>query len=1072
MRLVDLRITRLPGLHPEFTVRLEPGLNLITGPNGSGKSSLARALFNLLWPELAPPPEGQPWEAAATFRWNGQEWRAQTTDGRRVHWTCDGQDSAGPDLPSAGVAPAYRLGFLDLNVPTPGGDDRELAGRIRRQMDGGFDVRLTRDELFPLSPRAGLDQLRKLQDARREVRRLQTEHQELDRQRRRLDQLEAETHDALAARNRAEAWSTLLQLHELQEKLRQARADLEAFPPGVARVQADDPALLKQLRRDQQRAHLQLEEAQQELQANEETRRQLALPADDFAAELTDELLELLADLERRLDGQGPAAGKREAPSGKPVDAEAYLRLQELVARRQVLAARQESLQREAGLPVAADLPPAWTAVLAWVAGGGWLGAGIWRWLASPEQPLGFIFLLLAGPTLAGAVALTMARRRGEAQRRRDELEADLDRIRVELDEMDGELGRLGAQYDLDLRNPSLLHDLKSLDLKLEAQHRAAEAADLAVHMQQQRKDLLRRLNQQLAGAGEGPVADGAQARACRKRLQQRQEKLVQAEADGRDLSRKLATARTDLDRLQEDAEALFRRLSLSPGPDRDQQVALLAGSMADRAEAAQLVTRLEADIRANEDLLAKADLGMDLARARELSPDELRARRDEDARAAQNEAELRDRLAAVRQAIAHALAGQTMEAAGARAQECREDLLEKRQHAHRTNLGRLLLSRVESQSESRSRPPVLAQADTLLQRFTGRRYALLTTTSPDGEAGFRARDLVSGDILATEGLSDGTRAQLLLAVRLGFILNSETSCRPPLFLDDCLSASDPGRFAAIATALEELVRSEDRQILFLTPDPADAQALREMPDQRDGSALTVVDLAKVRGLSRAAPAEQLRQPAIAPIPAPGHRSPEQYGELLQVPRLDPWAPATAAHLFYLLRDRLDLLHRLLQAGCGQVGPWLAARRDLEDRRVLTGEEARFLAGRINTWETTLQAWRQGRCRPVTLQDLDASGAVSTTMRDRLIPVLAEVGGQGKALLEALRQSRVRRFKEAKINQLQEHLELVQLLPEGHPLSEDDLVLRVLSTPESTDQTEPLPSREFILQLTRTLDEG
>ncbi len=1100
MRLIDLRIIRLPGLHPAFSVKCAPGINLITGPNGAGKSSLARALLNLLWPDLAPPPEGCPWETAATFAWNNQEWRAETSDGRQVRWWCDGQPADRPDLPSAGVAAAYRLGMLDLNVPRPGQDDRDLAGRIRRQMDGGFDLGFTGEELFPAAPRAGLDQLRKLRGAREEVRRLQGEHQQLDRQRRLLGQLEKQTENARAARHRQEVWSTLLQRHDRETALARARQELGAFPPGAARVQPADTDQLAAWRRDQQKARLQMNRAQEDLDAGTRLCRKLALPREKFDPDLLDELLAQLTELERELGAlhPGPAAlGLDQDPANQtdspdtpdqPVTAETYRRVQELVARHEALSARLELLQRQAVAAAAAtrDTPPRWAAVLSWLLAAGWLGAGMTRWLMGIQDTLTFICLVLGSPTLAGAVALSLVARAGARKRHRQEQEAEEQLLRHERETVAAQLAELGRQHGLDLRNPSLLHDLKSLDLRQEAQQRARQQQAAAADLEQRRRSLLERINRQLVNAGEEPADDGAQARARRKVLSRRLEELATLEAQNRDLGHALQGARAELERLEEKIGEMFQRLGLDSATDPDARVAELAAMHPRHEAAAAAVTNLSADIRALDDLLEKSAAQVDMDAARALSPADLRENVDRDSEAARLESELSDRLAAVRQAIKQAMAGDTLETAGARADQLLTELLDRRQESRRTAVGRLLLSRVEQLSESTSRPPVLARADALLQQFTGNRYSLLTASSPGGAVDFRARDLISGSVLEPVQLSDGTRAQLLLAVRLGFILTMESSCRPPLVLDDVLSASDPERFMAIADALEHLALDQDRQVLFLTPRPVDADAWLARPTLSAQGVQGVqgaqaggpperphlIDLARVRGLAGAAPADQLEPSPVAPVPVPGDSSAVEYGALLNIPRLEAWQPHTAAHLFYLLRDRLDLLHRLLTLGCTHVGPWLAGRDQLLESELVSSAEAELLNSRVALWRETLEAWRVGRCRPVTMNDLDSSGAVSATMRERVQPVLDEVRGDGRALLEALRQSRVRGFQTAKINQLQEHLELVQLLPAGDPLSEDQLVLRVLGNCLSTISLDRNRARELALQLARALDLG
>jgi uncharacterized protein YhaN len=69
---------------------------------------------------------------------------------------------------------------------------------------------------------------------------------------------------------------------------------------------------------------------------------------------------------------------------------------------------------------------------------------------------------------------------------------------------------------------------------------------------------------------------------------------------------------------------------------------------------------------------------------------------------------------------------------------------------------------------------------------------------------------------VSVEGLSDGTRDQLFLALRLAYIENHCTVNEPcPVILDDVLMAFDDNRAAAALKALREL--SAKTQVLLFT---------------------------------------------------------------------------------------------------------------------------------------------------------------------------------------------------------------------------------------------------------------
>ncbi|MFW5815716.1 MAG: ATP-binding protein, partial [Wenzhouxiangella sp.] len=135
---------------------------------------------------------------------------------------------------------------------------------------------------------------------------------------------------------------------------------------------------------------------------------------------------------------------------------------------------------------------------------------------------------------------------------------------------------------------------------------------------------------------------------------------------------------------------------------------------------------------------------------------------------------------------------------------------------------GRFLLDEVAATHRAEQEPALLAAADHWLNRFTGHRYRL------EFDAGeFLALDTQSGQSQSAAQLSTGTRAQLMLSVRLAWIEQLESRFEAlPLFMDEALTTSDPDRYRAIVQAVGELI-SGGRQIFYLTAQSDDAEAWR-----------------------------------------------------------------------------------------------------------------------------------------------------------------------------------------------------------------------------------------------------
>jgi uncharacterized protein YhaN len=206
------------------------------------------------------------------------------------------------------------------------------------------------------------------------------------------------------------------------------------------------------------------------------------------------------------------------------------------------------------------------------------------------------------------------------------------------------------------------------------------------------------------------------------------------------------------------------------------------------------------------------------------LSAAELAQRTEEDGAQAECAVELHERLIRIEQRIEQARQEVAMEDALAALERTQQSLRDERQRALENCAGQFLLRGVLALHQERSQPAVLKCASELFSTFTHHTYRL-DVTAMAGEATFRAHDTRQGRGLALSELSDGTRAQLLLAARLAFVLESERGSQLPIMLDESLTASDPERFHAIATSLLTLVREGRRQLFYLTDPRAGGEA-------------------------------------------------------------------------------------------------------------------------------------------------------------------------------------------------------------------------------------------------------
>lgn len=136
----------------------------------------------------------------------------------------------------------------------------------------------------------------------------------------------------------------------------------------------------------------------------------------------------------------------------------------------------------------------------------------------------------------------------------------------------------------------------------------------------------------------------------------------------------------------------------------------------------------------------------------------------------------------------------------------------------------RLLLENIEAYRQQHQ-GPVLSRAQKVFTELTSGRFVqLVDDTGPDGKAVLRARRAVAvaadgsadGPLVGVEGMSEGTRDQLYLALRLATLERyAEEGRAMPLLLDDVLMTFDDERSGAALRVFDEL--AERFQVILLT---------------------------------------------------------------------------------------------------------------------------------------------------------------------------------------------------------------------------------------------------------------
>ncbi|MFI4882691.1 MAG: ATP-binding protein, partial [Phycisphaerales bacterium JB064] len=449
----------------------------------------------------------------------------------------------------------------------------------------------------------------------------------------------------------------------------------------------------------------------------------------------------------------------------------------------------------------------------------------------------------------------------------------------------------------------------------------------------------------------------------------------------------------------------------------------------------------LAGQIRANEAVLQRMEASLaEATDLREVDKPALESMLDA-CRAAGSEADaLHREIGEIEGAVKRARQGADVGRAIAGYERAAEVVADARDHECAKAARRLILDHASTGMEREDMPALLKSADDLMATFTNKAYGLTV----NAESQPVVRDHRTGMVKAYDQLSTGTRAQALLAMRLASAMEAEKRAGAtalPLVLDEPLATTDDERFEVIAKAMFALA-GDGRQLIYLTCEPAHAERLQRLAASH-GLDCIRHDLDAIRGRQRTLrnPANSLVEPK--PLPSPETLSREAYLDARGVDPLDPWASTDAIDLYHLLTGDLSTLHQLDQSGLGTVGQVLAERRRLGDAFAWP-EVARSadIASRL------VHAWRKGRARPLTSQDLIDSGAVTDSFLERLAELNNDLGGSATKLVEAIEEradDRVKGFRSDKARALRDYLEGSALLPTEPTMARAEMLDRALS---------------------------
>ena len=625
-----------------------------------------------------------------------------------------------------------------------------------------------------------------------------------------------------------------------------------------------------------------------------------------------------------------------------------------------------------------------------------------------------------------------------------------LEQLQSERRNRQAELDQLKPQFeDIDLRRRSLVErigvplPMSDLSLVTFAQDllRYRQAGDLVLGLQEQLDQLGTRRDEQLDAVNEhltcfGEAAcDGHEiARVRSEAVAERAERFRSADTRLSAAHREISSAQDRINELSDRKHRFFENLGL---PEDDESgLGERLRRLPEYRELRPHLTTLRGRETAALDRLSGA---LDL---QELNRTQVDAEASRLESLADRHQGLVDRVAAIRARVDQARRESKLQDALAELDQAMNKLAQRREEATLAAAGAFLLGLVREEQQAEHQPAVFRQARQWLSAFTRGRYDLRIDPGNDEKTAFRAYDNTQQRGLELKELSGGTRMQLLLAVRLAFAANAERGVQLPFVLDEALSGTDPTRFRAIIECLTALIR-EGRQVFYLTCQPGDAEAWRQVTEEQGFHGAKLFDLALVRDLQQ--PTGALLGASAAAgeaVPAPAGRTLSEYTSSLGVPAFDPAAGAAGLHVAFLLDDP-EHLHGLLRAGIQSYGQLESLLDHGHADAYLPSEATRQVAARAVVVQAVCEAWKVGRGRPVNREALSAAG-VTDAFIDRVTDLARDLGWDASRLVAALAEKEDERAKGFRANALESvedaltadgHLDLRQQLTESEALT-------------------------------------
>ncbi len=1044
MKLRSLTIDKLPGIPKRLEITgFGPAVNFLTGPNASGKTSLIRALGYL----LNPPHKSDPKDLIvhADFEIDGERWSV-TRAGLEPVWRRGEKITTPPDLPATDVLGCHLIRIEDL-VALGQGDESELAEKLQIEMDGGLRLRSLRAGCQKvLNARTSNDRASYL-DAREHLREIRQNQRQLATRQAAEPSLIEAIETAKAAQQQLELLGIALELTSEIDKLEKLKSELQALPNALSKMTGTEMEALASFEKKRDEAKAKLDSHEKTINLTQQAIKQTGIsdPEPDAAfiktvADKLDQLSKTHEQIQTNQKAHHLAKERRE---------QAARRLQSngsdiiktwpdlsigAINEAQALARKIDRAHQASLTQSSTETRPAWWNLGLIILGTACALAGVLLDKALLST-LGVTALVLASGTL-------WLMRGKELSPRSHSHEPGM------VQNLEKEAEKLAARLGFD---PALLSEQASVSFadayrqyQTESQtyHELSHRLDHLIECEQTIKEQLHQwLTEREEASGLEKSADTA-SMSLRVRdwldradTSRQQRDLLKMQVSERQYIEK------ELTQSQQSILSLYHTLGL----DTDQKAKLIQWlTLRPRwLEIQASIAKHEAVIENGMRKLSNEPEILDLVRAHELTA--LQEHHEAQARIASELDDLQQQRGRLTQELEQAFEGNALAEAMMEAEQALGQFEARREEALDAQTSLFWLNRLDEKTRLTSGDRTIDKARTLFMRFTHYQWDLKVD---EGIQAIRVNDRA---VIPLSHLSTASRMQLLLAIRMARVLQSEERHEPlPLMIDEALTTSDPIRASAIIQNFEEIARDQDRQIIYLAASDYELQLWHHVTNSEP----TLIELENDNNDSNTHDKPALQFVVAPEAPSPEGLTAQAYGRLLGVslPRLGQ--SYEQIHLFYLLHDQPTLLYQCLSqwriSQLGSFEKWL----DQDTRNQFVGADQKMsLRRRCQILKQWWEAWCQGQPIPideaVLAQAQDGGGLTDKTLPG-VIDMARSVEFDPSLLVDKLENEPIlmgknkRRLRQDQLESLKVHLTDMGYLPTRATLSPEQRRIQAL----------------------------